>query len=347
MRMNALVVSAVMLLALAMPETGFAEIPKSEINIGGIYCGYPFSEIINRFGQPVDKTDRPPKGYTYKFRSGNSVFTVNSMGAGPIFGMHVTQGRDLLTKAGVGIGSSLADVKAIYGEPDIRIDNSNNNLIIYNTEIDEESREYFELIFSYDRSSGTVTSFAMNLLHWDMPLDEAPKRKKKSSTPQEPVKPKSTIPDKVTEIPKTELNIGWIEPGQTMSHVEEVYGKPSKIDDQGFFQIYSYNDKLVVKGKMNNGYKVTSVASYEKGVKMPNGIMVGDLYENVVKKFGAVKGIKFKGEGIEAKFKGCTDYTYFSGDKQIVFIVDKKGVIVGIRAEDLDEQKFIEAKRKK
>lgn len=345
MRMNALVVSVVMLLSFIMPETGFAEISKSEINIGGIYCGYPFSEIINRFGQPVDKTDRPPKGYTFTFRSGNSVFTVNSSGTGPIYGMHVTQGRDLLTKAGVGIGSSLADVKAVYGEPDM-IDNSRNYLFYY-TEIEEKSREYFELIFSFDRSSGTVTSFAMNLLHWDMPLDEAPKRKKKSSTPQEPERPKSTIPDKVTEIPKNEVNIGWIEPGQTLSHVEEVYGKPGKIDDQGFFKTYNYNDKLVVKGKMNNGFKVTSVASYEKGVKMPNGIMVGDLYENVVKKFGAVKGIKFKGEGIEAKFKGCTDYTYFSGDKQIVFIVDKKDVIVGIRAEDLDEQKFIEAKRKK
>ena len=346
MRINALVVSAVMLLALAMAETGLAEIPKSEINISGIYCGYPFSEIVNRFGQPVDKTDRPPKGYTFTFRSGNSVFTVNSSGTGPIYGMRVRQGRDLLTKAGVGIGSSLADVKAVYGEPD-RIDNSYNLIEYYNyTEI-EESRKYFQLIFSFDRSSGTITSFAFNQLHWDMPLDEAPKPKQKPSTPQEPVKPKSTIPDKVTEIPKNEVNIGWIEPGQTMSHVEEVYGKPSKIDDQGFFQIYSYNDKIVVKGKMNNGFKVASIASYEKGVKMPNGIMVGDLYENVVKKFGAVKGIKFKGEGIEAKFKGCTDYTYFSGDKQIVFIVDKKGVIVGIRAEDLDEQKFIEAKRKK
>ena len=346
MRMNALVVSAVMLLALVMPETGFAEIPKSEINISGIYCGYPFSEIVNRFGQPVDKTDRPPKGYTYKFRSGNSVFTVNSSGTGPIYGMRVRQGRDLLTKAGVGIGSSLADVKAVYGEPD-RIDNSYNLIEYYNyTEI-EESRKYFQLIFSFDRSSGTITSFAFNQLHWDMPLDEAPKPKQKPSTPQEPVKPKSTIPDKVTEIPKNEVNIGWIEPGQTLSHVEEVYGKPGKIDDQGFFKTYNYNDKLVVKAKMNNGFKVTSVASYEKGVKMPNGIMVGDLYENVVKKFGAVKGIKFKGESIEAKFNGCTDYTYFSGDKQIVFIVDKKGVIVGIRAEDLDEQKFIEAKRKK
>ena len=141
MRMNALVVSAVMLLALVMPETGFAEIPKSEINISGIYCGYPFSEIVNRFGQPVDKTDRPPKGYTFTFKSGNSVFTVNSSGTGPIYGMRVRQGRDLLTKAGVGIGSSLADVKAVYGEPDW-IENS-YNFLVYNTEIDEESREYF------------------------------------------------------------------------------------------------------------------------------------------------------------------------------------------------------------
>ena len=45
--------------------------------------------------------------------------------------------------------------------------------------------------------------------------------------------------------------------------------------------------------------------------------------------------------------KGCTDYTYFSGNKQIVFLVDKKGIVQGIRVEDIDEQKFIEAKRKK
>ena len=31
----------------------------------------------------------------------------------------------------------------------------------------------------------------------------------------------------------------------------------------------------------------------------------------------------------------------------MVFLVDKKGIIQGIRVEELDEQKFIEAKRKK
>ena len=132
-----------------------------------------------------------------------------------------------------------------------------------------------------------------------------------------------------------------------MENVEKVYGKPGKIDDEGFFQTYNYNDKFVVKGKMSNGYKVTSVASYEKGIKIPSGFMVGDSYSAVVKKFGTVKGIKFKGEGVEAKLKDCTDYTYFSGKKQMVFIVDKNNIIRAIRVEDLDEQKFIEAKRKK
>lgn len=84
-----------------------------------------------------------------------------------------------------------------------------------------------------------------------------------------------------------------------------------------------------------------------KGMKTPSGFMVGDAYSAVVKKFGPVNGVKFKGEGVEAKLKGCTDYTYFSGNKQMVFLVDKKGIIQGIRVEELDEQKFIEAKRKK
>ena len=158
---------------------------------------------------------------------------------------------------------------------------------------------------------------------------------------------KSTIPDYVTEITKNELNLGWIAPGQTMEQVEKIYGKPNKIDDHGFFQVYNYNDKFVVKGKMNNGYKVMSVASYDKSHKTPTGFSVGDSYANVVKKFGVVGGVKVKGEGIESKFKGCTDYTYFSGDKQMVFIVDKKNIIQAIRVEEIDEQKFIEAKRKK
>ncbi len=172
---------------------------------------------------------------------------------------------------------------------------------------------------------------------------------------EEPVQPapvqptaKSTVPAKTDmQMPNGELNIGGIDPGQNIDYVEQVYGKPGKIDDQGFFKIYNYNDNFVVKAKMNNGFKVMSVAIYEKGLATPSGFTVGMPYADVVKRFGRVNPVKFKGEGVEAKLKGCTDYTYYSGDKQMVFLVDKKDVVQGIRVEELDEQKFIEAKRKK
>ena len=167
-----------------------------------------------------------------------------------------------------------------------------------------------------------------------------------SSTQSQP-KPKSAIPAFVTEMPKDELSIGGIDPGQNIDYVEQVYGKPSKVDDEGFFKTYNYNDKFVVKAKMNNGFKVMSVGIYEKGLATPSGFTVGMPYANVEKKFGTVNPVKFKAEGVEAKLKGCMDYTYFSGNKQIVFLVDKKDIVQGIRVEELDEQKFIEAKRKK
>lgn len=191
------------------------------------------------------------------------------------------------------------------------------------------------------RNNVPVYQYLLGLENGSIPKPEP------SSVPDPIQKPKSTMPDTITEMPTSELSVGWITPGQSMDEVEKVYGKPGKIDDQGFFQVYNYNDKFIVKGKLNNGFKVTSVASYEKGMKTPAGFMVGDSYANVVKKFGAVEGVKFKGEEAEAKLKGCTDYTYFSGNKQMVFLVDKNDVIRGIRVEDIDEQKFINAKRKK
>lgn len=262
--------------------------------------------------------------------------------------MGVLKSRGFVTKAGIGIGSSLADIKAVYGEPNHSAPFRSANGIVNTTHFYySDSGDYrCSLTFVVEESSGTVCSFscARN------PNFYGNGSKSQTQAKQKPAKPKSTIPDTVTQVPASELNLGWIEPGQPMSKVEEVYGKPGKIDDQGFFQTYNYNDKFIVKGKMSNGYKVTSVASYEKGIKTPSGFMVGDAYSAVVKKFGKVNGVKFKGEELEAtmkNLKGCTDYTYFSGKKQMVFLVDKKGIVQAIRVEDYDEQKFIETRRKK
>jgi hypothetical protein len=351
--------SAVTALAIMATATCFAQISKSDLNIGGIYYKESLSDVTAVYGQPIGKERTPPAGFAYVYRHGNSTFTVSPWGEnGYVCGVQVKDNCPLGTKAGIRIGSTQAEIQAVYGRPD-KIEYEGRNLY-YST--GRESIDHGDgyssdiepmLIFRLDRAGGRVIAFWFTVMDYfdeRYPTGSKPKtetQKSSQTTPSTPQKTQRTIPDFVTEIPKAELNIGGIEPGQDVGYTEQIYGKPGKFEDEGFIQIYNYNDKFVVRAKMNHGFKVTSVAIYEKGLKTPSGLTVGMPYGDVVKKFGKVNGIKFKGEGIEAKLKGCTDYTYFSGDKQAVFLVDKKGLVQAIRVEELDEQKYIEAKRKK
>ena len=318
---------AVMTLATA---TCFAMISKSDLEIGGIYYGQPISEVVRIFGQPEWR-----KPNFIKFRHGSINIFITPSGSDTVIQASITGGKhNLKTKAGIGVGATLDDLRAVYGEPD----EISSVGACYVTDLSDGNQ--YMLNFSIgDYTNNKVFHMMFRKLRKDEYIE--PKSKQ-----IEPTKPKSTIPDHVTEIPMSELNIGGINPGQNIDYVEKIYGRPGKIDDQGFFKIYNYNDKFVVKAKMNKGFKVTSVAIYEKGLTTPSGFTVGMPYADVVKKFRSVNGIKFKGEGVKSKLKGCTDYTYFCEDKQMVFIVDKKGVIQAIRVEDYDEGKFIEAKRK-
>jgi len=318
--------SAITALLVMTSMSAFAQISVSDLNIGGIYYGQPLSDVIRRLGQPEW---RKPNFIKFRYQTTNVFITPSEAQTTVAAAEFAAPNPNIKTKAGIGRGSTLADVKPAYGEPD----EVSTISVTYLTDVVDGNQ--YMLNFSIVENDKVFHMFFRKL------------RKDEHRMPKsKPITPTSTIPDKVTEMPAAELNLGWIAPGQTLAHVEEVYGKPGKIDDQGFFKIYNYNDKFVVKGKLKNGFTVTSVASYQKGNTTPSGFMVGDPYAKVVKKFGAVKGIKFKGEGIEAKLKGCTDYTYFCGDKQMVFLVDKKDIIQAIRVEELDEQKFIEAKRK-
>ena len=358
MNIRKLFMSALVLTMTLATATCFAQISKSDLNIGGIYYGQPWSDFIAKYGQPIRKEPRAGKGYNYVFRYGSIEFTANQYGdyVGEVF---VKDNDTLATKAGIRVGSSLSEIQTAYGQPDRT---SNGSLISLEYGTGWESYDCGngysmdiqpKLVFFLNATSKKVINIRFTVDEdWEnmYPTGSKSPEQQKPSQSYEPTKPKSTIPDSVTQVSASELSLGWIEPGQPMSKVEEVYGKPGKIDDQGFFRIYNYNDKFVVKGKMNNGYKVTSVASYEKGIKTPSGYTVGDSYSAIAKKIGVVNGIKYKGDELEAKMKnlkGCTDYTYFSGKKQIVFLVDKKGIIQAIRVEDYDEQKFIEARRKK
>ena len=53
-----------------------------------------------------------------------------------------------------------------------------------------------------------------------------------------------------------------------------------------------------------------------------------------------MRSIKIKEKDNESDAEKLKDYTYFCGDQQMVFIVDKEGVIRSIRVEELDEDKL-------
>ena len=160
-----------------------------------------------------------------------------------------------------------------------------------------------------------------------------------------PVKQQERRQDDTDNPPKDiagrELDIDGFCPGQPMEYVAKIHGKPSNIEKQDPYTIYYYNDGLIVIGKLDNGgYKVFSVAIYEEGLKTPSGFTVGMPFEEVVDKYHKVKPARFKGEGIESDLQDCKDYTYFCGEQQMVFLVDKQGVVRGIRVEEIDEEKF-------
>ncbi|MDY6291190.1 MAG: hypothetical protein SPL86_06875 [Succiniclasticum sp.] len=348
---NKKLVMPVMVAVMTLAATScFARVPMSDLNIGGFYYGQPWDEVVKKSSTMIPQ-------YLNKdeyFLSDNGPYKPAT------WACYATRGKDgtvigvssvyenISTNKGIGLDVPAENVIAVYGQPDMIVQGTGTKrTLVYLTDTGT-CVLVFDLIRNVlSPNSGLIVERIAFGPYKGNSNDNRSKPQAQQRPPMQQPKPKGTIPDLVTEMSITELNIGGIEPGQNIDYVEQVYGKPSKIDDEGFFQTYNYNDKFIVKGKMNNGYKVMSVASYEKGMKTPSGFMVGDSYSAVVKKFGAVKGIKFKGEGVEAKLKGCTDYTYFSGKKQMVFIVDKNDVIRAIRVEELDEQKFIEAKRKK
>ncbi len=341
MNIRKLFMSAIVTAMMLVTTTCFAQISVSELNIGGVYIGQPVSEVIDRFGEPSSQgTSNTGEAYFWLARGSISDYRLIVQSSSDRSGYVVVAssgvGGDLLTKAGIGAGASLAAIKAKYGEPDEISGHKGMRQVKY-------LAGDFQLSFYLDPNTETVRTFGFspdNFNNYSLPKTQ------KQPSQSQPTKPIGTIPKSVQEMPESEFYIGGITMGQSFDYVEQIYGKPSKIEDEGFFQTYNYNDRFLIKGKLNNGYKVCSVAIYEKGLATPSGFTGETPYEAVTKKYGAGHEMKFKGAGIEAKLKGCKDFTYFCNNKQMVFLVDKKNIIKAIRVEERDDQKFIEAKRK-
>ena len=151
------IVSIIVAVLTMVATTCFAKVSMGDLNIGGIYFGQPWSEVVAQYGQPIRKESVAPKGYWDVFQYKNSTFMVLKSKKETVVKMVTTDGCPLFTKAGIGPGSTLSDIKSAYGEPDklITLDAYKYITVTYIADRLENGSEY-QLNFYLDRNSGTV-----------------------------------------------------------------------------------------------------------------------------------------------------------------------------------------------
>ena len=153
-----------------------------------------------------------------------------------------------------------------------------------------------------------------------------------------PVNPAHSKKISGVAFPMLEVNIGGITPGQTLTYVEELYGKPDKLLDSGKKKFYLYNDGLfiVIGEKVGGGREnvVTSVICYQDVQQTPSGFKVGTSFKKVVEKYGTVPGYPVNPEKTlfydRFNLQGCKEYPYTNNTAGLIFVVDKNQIIKAI-----------------
>ena len=337
MNYRKIITTALVVAIMFVTSTCFARITSDDLVIDGLYSiypGQPWSEIINQLGQPVSTVQSDGKLY-YFFNDGVILMYDNECLTLCISTKKVATARNIR------IDATRDAVMSAYGTPDgqqPKNDYGYSSLSYFTG----KGKESLQFIMKNDRLtlitiSGDVNSSRPSSVSSSSP---AVQKEHRQDTDTDTDSDTDSAPAPVKDIPERELDINGICPGQTMDYVVKICGKPSYIEKQDPFLIYSYNSVFFVIGRLDNENKVFSVAAYEKGFKTPSGFMVGMPFADVVEKYHKVKSAKFKGEGVESDLEGCKDYTYFCGEQQMVFLVDKQGVVRGIRVEEIDEEKF-------
>ena len=146
----------IMLTVLAISIPCFA-ITNEDLQIGDIYVGKSFSEVTKAYGQPINKTQRYT-GFSFSFNDNLTVETTPDEKY--VIGVVVKGNMDLATKGGIRIGSTLKDIKSVYGAP------SNEGEVAFkgaepyyriSYQIQQGPKEFYFFDFHLNNAGGNVT----------------------------------------------------------------------------------------------------------------------------------------------------------------------------------------------
>ena len=126
-----------------------------------------------------------------------------------------------------------------------------------------------------------------------------------------------------------EMSIGSVALGDTVAHVEAVYGKPKILHESPKIIYLSYNDLfevLAVKDREQGTY-VVSVGVKANNLQTPGGLHTDTPFSMAQVKLGAPTSIvQADPELVKTKNEGFTA-TYVLGRRHLRFVVDHTGFI--------------------
>ena len=92
-----------------------------DMNIGGIYLQQPISETFAKLGNPIESMPGLPRGVSYLFSKNSPeiwISATDSDASGKVRFIGIIGKSSFATKSGIKYGSSINEIKKIYGTPE-------------------------------------------------------------------------------------------------------------------------------------------------------------------------------------------------------------------------------------
>ena len=137
----------------------FAQLPKEDMVVGGLYIGQRFSEVMEMYGRPsgiMKETEDPGRVFSFTEENGTE-FNVHIIDD-RVVGVELFGKNSLSTKAGIRIGSTVKNVKRAYGNPDDQRGTKDDGIMYY--KCDAGNRHTWILIIEV--TAGKVVSIEMS-----------------------------------------------------------------------------------------------------------------------------------------------------------------------------------------
>lgn len=118
---------------------------------GGVYLGQRFSDVKAIYGEPVSSRPGAGKGTIYSYGRNGTTFDI--FASSEVQGIIVKGNNGIATVDGIKVGSSVADVKKVYGEPQRK----GNNMFIY----EYRTRPVYAKVLIFEINNNIVVGYSI------------------------------------------------------------------------------------------------------------------------------------------------------------------------------------------